>query len=121
MLDQPEDALGLFRPPHADPDVDRLIRWLEGRGWTKASQIQSALGATFSERRIRDIANASEGQIISWPGSPGYRITREATPDERDKAINNLRSQADNMTRRALQISRTHRGTKQTSGYGAGS
>lgn len=111
-----DDPLGLFNTPHEDPDVDRLIRWLSGRGWIKQKMIQEALGPDFHERRCRDLANASEGQILSWPGSPGYCLTRESTPDDRDKAISKLRSQADHMTRRAIQISKAHRGTT-TSAY----
>lgn len=104
-----DDLLGLFAAHHDDPMLERLTTFLRGREWLNASQLQDALGPEYNDRKIRALAEAADGQILSYPGSPGYRLTREATADERDTAINKLRSQADKMTRRALTISRTHR------------
>lgn len=51
----------------------------------------------------------------AWPpckrgrASVGHKVTREATPDERDAAIAAFRSQARRMIRRSLEISARHR------------
>lgn len=100
------DQLGLFQTPKDDPEVGRLIRLLDGRGWLTASQISQA--TDLSDRKIRSIAAATP-KILSYPGSPGYRLTRQATADERDRAVNTLRSQAKQMDRRALEILNEHR------------
>lgn len=122
------DQLGLFQTKKDDPEIDRLIRLLDGRDWLTAAQISQATG--LNERKIRSIANATP-KILSYPGSPGYRLTRQATPEERDRAVSTLRSQAKSMDKRALDILQEHRfgsptteadlfGTSSTSAYGNG-
>lgn len=122
------DQLGLFQTPKDDPEIDRLIHLLDGRDWLTAAQISQATG--LSDRKIRSIAAATP-KILSYPGSPGYRLTRQATPEERDRAVSTLRSQAKSMDKRALDILHEHRfgspkieadlfGNKATSAYGNG-
>jgi hypothetical protein len=97
---------GLFEQNDtADPRVDEFIALLEDRGWIYAKQIRQAKG--WDEKTIRDLAAASEGQIIG--GQKGYILTLQATAEERDRAVNWLNSQAKKMLQRAGQISRLHR------------
>ena|ERR1043166_9984743 len=118
MPSQPE----LFPPKApivAAQEVALLLNVLTGRGWMTAQQI--AATPEFAERfervknidrRIRAIANKTDGLVISYPGSPGYRLTREATIEEIQSATACLRHQAGEMGRRALQIDRVYHGKK---------
>lgn len=82
--------------------LEELITTLSGRGWMTRRQLEAL--TSFSDRTLRALANASDGQIIS--GQQGYRLTREATVEEIKHAANWLKHQATEMTRRALQIER---------------
>lgn len=57
-----------------------------------------------AERRIRGIANGSGGSILSYPGSPGYRLRVAATSDEVRTAIAKLKHQGAEMMSRASAI-----------------
>lgn len=94
------------RAPDA-ADVEMLCETLEGQGWMLAREILLALRGLYPgwhDRHLRELANASEGRIIS--GQRGYRLTREATDDECDHAESWLRHQARAMTERAVAIRR---------------
>ncbi len=103
-----EPQLSLFdqikkRETSAIPDqLESLIRTLTGKGWMTRRQLEAQ--TSFSDRTLRALANSSAGQIIS--GQQGYRLTREATVDEIKHAANWLKHQAEEMTRRAIQIER---------------
>lgn len=86
----------------ADPRP--LIEALRGRGWMRAADLARALRA--NDRRIRQLANLAAGRVIS--GQQGYKLTAEATMEEIDRASAWLRSQAKEMTHRALQIDRVY-------------
>ncbi len=90
--------------PESKPDPTALIKFLRGQGWITARQIYRLLG--FSDRKVRAIAAASEGQIIS--GQRGYKLTMEATLGEVQHAEAWLRSQSKQMDQRALEISRVY-------------
>lgn len=95
-------------------DVDLLLSVLSGNGWLKANQIAEQIfvrkGLHWQERYIRAVAHASKGSVISYPGSPGYKITTEATIKEIQAASACLRHQANEMTRRATEIDRVYHG-----------
>ena len=80
-------------------DPEPLIAALTGQGWVLANRL-----GQFSDRKLRAMAAASNGRIIS--GQKGYCLTSEATLEEVRHASFWLRSQAHEMTRRALQIDR---------------
>lgn len=89
---------------HTKPDPSALIDFLSDRDWTLARDIPLA-----NDRALRNLANASEGQIIS--GNRGYKLTRLATLEEISECTDRIRSQADRMIARSLEISRVyHRG-----------
>ncbi len=69
--------------------------------WMTRREIAACLG--WSERRIRDAASASRGEILSGPGSPGYRATRGATHEDM-RACWCLLSQAQAMKERGQQV-----------------
>ena len=84
-------------------------------GWMLAREIAESqewiaanpgmyLGA--AERMIRQAARDSGGRILSYPGSPGYKLRSLATKDEIHCAVNKIRSQAHDMLRHANEIER---------------
>lgn len=83
--------------------TDDLVAALRGRGWVTARELRSV---GFTDRELRDIVeHDSTGQILSYPGSPGYRLFDEATLDEIARA-RTLRSQARAMLNRFLRYQR---------------
>lgn len=88
-----------------EDQIATVIDILADRDWTTAREL-SAITPGFNDRLLRQIANASQGQIIS--GQKGYTLTRKASLDEVERAANWLRHQADEMTRRAGEISTTY-------------
>ncbi len=116
---QPELFPRTKAPRIAGDEISLLIRVLAGRGWMTGQEIGGTPEFTplFErskraniERKIRAIANASNGHVISYPGSPGYRLTREATIAEIQTATAVLRHQGGEMIQRALQIDRVYHG-----------
>ena len=91
-------------------EVDRLIVWLAGKGWVQRREIERLTAGTensaWDERRLRALAEASEGHIIS--GQRGYRLTCEADPQERDEFIARMRGQRNAATRRIKQTWSVH-------------
>lgn len=116
------DQLHLFpakAPSVTSEDVALLMRVLAGRDWMSGSEVaetdefqQRFLGSSNAnfERRIRAIANRSQGFVLSYPGSPGYRLTVEAKIEEIQTATRKLRHQAGQMLQRALEIDRVYHG-----------
>lgn len=98
--------LGLdFAARAAAPSQDpaELADWLRGRGWLTAEQIHLALG--WSDRRVRKAASQSD-EVISWPGSPGYKLLADCTREEYDRFRNATRHQAREMLGRVIRADR---------------
>ena len=95
-----------IRMVYGDTRGDELIGLLADRGWLTGREIRSARG--WDERTIRALAAASDGQILS--GQKGYKLTRQATPEEMMHATNWLESQACEMSARARAIRRRWHG-----------
>lgn len=106
-------------PRITSEEIGLLLNLLRGQGWQKSAVLRAhprfvafygaKLSAEAAERKIRAVANASGGQVLSYPGSPGYKLTLEATPEEM-KGIEVLRNQAQAMEDRYLKISRCWHG-----------
>lgn len=92
-------------PPPAPPvgEVERLLAWLSARpGFHTAKQLSAALDLT--DRRIRQLAEAADGLIVSGPGSPGYCHLYHCDPKTIGHIADTLRSQARNMLRRSIRL-----------------
>jgi hypothetical protein len=82
------DLLSDKAPKISEGEIDLTLATLRdwrkiapnNNGWLKSEQ----LGAkTWNEKRhLRAIAQAAGGRIVSWPGSPGYKLFDECTPKE---------------------------------------
>lgn len=95
--------LGLKLPaPAVTPEqIEQLVAVLrEGGAWMTASQIAAKIeGAT--ERSIRKIASAAAPAVVSYPGSPGYKLWANCSVAEISHAIEAFESQARDMIKRA--------------------
>lgn len=100
-------------PAITPDDVERLIGVLSVGDWMTAAEISVALYAADTEankRRIRAIASASAPGVVSYPGSPGYKLWERCTADELHACINAYTTQTDDMRRRRdLYRRRLHR------------
>ena len=85
--------------------VCALVRWLAlNPGWHTAREL--AAKHELTDRRVRALAEASNGLIISGPGTPGYQHTSHCTAEEIAHATDTLISQARRMMHRAIRIRR---------------
>lgn len=67
------------------------------KGWLTAAKIEKLSGGTQNERDIRKIARAAGHGIVSYPGSPGYKLWSECTVEEIAHCLNSFQSQIDDM------------------------
>ncbi len=90
-------------------DVERLVKMLsEAKGWLTAREIAERIGPPANERSIRAAANAACPQVISYPGSPGYRLMGACTIQEINHCIAAFQSQGTEMLKRANLITRAY-------------
>lgn len=110
-----------LKAPRLDPvDVEKLVEVLRrARVWVTARQICEILYGQSSdalERRVRLSASAAVPEVVSYPGSPGYRLWSECTVDEITHCIESFESQGRDMLKRAvayrIAYHRSHRGVK---------
>lgn len=87
--------------------IEEFCQLLRHRGWMTVKRIQWHR-PDWNERFIRLLANASKGRVLSHPGSAGYRLTIEASAEERERAIAKFRHQAVQMGERANDIAHVH-------------
>jgi hypothetical protein len=93
--------------PPAPPvgELETLLAWLSAHpGFHTAKTISAQLPLT--DRQIRQIAELSDGLIISGPGSPGYCHLYHCDPDTIGHIADTLKSQAKRMLRRSIRIRR---------------
>lgn len=106
-------------------EIGLLLNILRGRGWLHAEEIgrdyrfvafygaaipqEPARRAQWMERKVRAMASLSGAQVLSYPGSPGYKLTLEATPKEMEDA-RVLWRQARAMQKRYVMLLRVWRG-----------
>jgi hypothetical protein len=88
--------------------LEYLLSILSDGRWHTAKELRAH---GFRERELRDLVEHSEGQILSFPGSPGYKAFDHATIDEIDQS-KALLNQGRAMIRRFLRYKkRFHRRT----------
>ena len=117
MTTQLDLTFRVVKPSTGDIDAPTLVALLKVHGdWLTMQQIAMALrwlkgNGRADDRRIRAAAEASDGRILSGPGSPGYKLTADATPEDM-MVVHTLESQARRMMARAVAIRRRwHRGS----------
>jgi hypothetical protein len=92
-----------FPPPRATPkDVAALVELLKRqKDWATAEQIGFLLG--WSDRKVRRVASETD-QIVSHPGSEGYKLEEKCSEEEVSHFGNSLRAQARKMIGRWLRV-----------------
>lgn len=94
-------------------DVERLVAVLAAGEWMTAAEISVALYGADTEghkRRVRATASAAAPGVVSYPGSPGYKLWQRCSADELHACINAYTTQTDDMRRRRdLYRRRLHR------------
>jgi hypothetical protein len=84
--------------------VKALVHELRKAGdWCTRKQLAALIGdgKPAWERKVRAIASVSAPQVVSFPGSPGYKLLSACTEEEIEHCIHALRAQATDMGRRA--------------------
>jgi hypothetical protein len=108
MLDGTQE-LGLKLPaPEVTPEqVKSLVCVLsvgaksdKNKGWMTAVEIAPMMGGV-SERKVRKIASVAAPVVVSFPGSPGYKLWSACSVDEINHAIASFEAQATDMIKRA--------------------
>src|SRR4051794_5709140 len=95
--------LTFARPRAPAVGVQQLEAFLRGQGWLTRKQISAATG--WDERTVRELASVSD-QVISFPGSPGYKLISECTREEYENYRNARRSQARDMIGKVIRTDR---------------
>jgi len=91
------------KPAATDPAVADLVEFLRGKGWMTRRQISAATG--WNDRKVRELASAAD-EVISYPGSPGYRLIADCTADDYHAYRNARLSQARDMARKVIRTDR---------------
>ncbi len=83
-------------------------------GWMSSGELARLAAENglpgWNERRIRAIAEAADGAVLSWPGSPGYKLFDTATEAEAARCDAAWGSQIERMTARRTAYRRRHHG-----------
>jgi hypothetical protein len=95
--------LTFSKPAKDDPAVGELVEFLRGKGWMTAKAISTSLG--WDDRVVRALASASD-EIISYPGSPGYKLLCEITLEEYNRYRDARKSQARDMIAKVVRTDR---------------
>jgi hypothetical protein len=75
--------------------------------WLTAGEL-ATIAPEYNERRVRAIANSAGSRILSFPGSPGYRLASQATVTEINHAIEAIEAQARAMLKRSIELRRAY-------------
>jgi hypothetical protein len=92
--------------PEVNPaEVEMVVKVLcTAARWATAREIANSLGmreGTTAERHVRAIASAAAPRIVSFPGSPGYKLWELCSVAEIDHCIDALEAQGRDMIKRA--------------------
>lgn len=94
--------------------VEVLLCGLADGRWHSAEQLAQwmSFGAgDNAKRHVRALAAASDGRVLSYPGSPGYKLTMLSTPEDMNP-LARTRHQAKQMIARTIEIERVWHGRK---------
>jgi hypothetical protein len=96
-------ALSFERQHAINALAGELVEFLRGRGWMTAREICAHL--QWSDRAVRDAASSSD-EVISYPGSPGYKLLKDCSKEEYDRYRDARRSQARDMIGKVIRTDR---------------
>lgn len=90
---QPVNAAGEFIV--STDEVNEFIEKLRDRGWV--TSVQLGANTESQKRKLRAIAEHANGAIVSYPGSPGYKLLDSCTLAELRRGDSAMRSQLKKM------------------------
>lgn len=94
-------ALMIGPPPAPQEKLDdERDRKRRAAGWMTADEIAALMDTT--ERSVRRIASAAGADVVSYPGSPGYKIWGACTVEQINHCIESFESQGKDMIKRAV-------------------
>lgn len=100
---------GLHWPPEEECNA--------AAGWMTATQLAAQISG-WTDRKVRKVAAVAAPAVVSYPGSPGYKLWAACTVEEINHAIEAMEAQAGDMIKRAqvyrLAYHRRFRGTVTT-------
>lgn len=119
MIDALELALKLPEPAVSADQIEQLVAVLSkadehrarfpvaGKrkvpaGWLTAVEIATVMGGDTTDREVRAIASAACPVVVSYPGSPGYKLWGLCTVEEINHCIEAFESQGRDMMKRAV-------------------
>ncbi|MES2697310.1 MAG: hypothetical protein V4773_27845 [Verrucomicrobiota bacterium] len=126
MNDTAELPLELPEPDISPAQVEQLVTvlrdgWRQPRlgetakeqarrehGWLTAKEIAAQMGAGIGDRQVREIASAAAPAVVSYPGSPGYKLWQLCSVEEINHAIEAFESQGSDMLKRAVTYRRAY-------------
>jgi hypothetical protein len=97
------EQLDLVLPP-SKADLDWLVgelkrlRTKDNRGWIKSRELGAVTEA--QKRRLREVAEFGEGKVVSYPGSPGYKLLNDCSLEELRHGDRAVRSQIRGMAKK---------------------
>ncbi len=103
MNETAELAIALPEPEVSAEEIAQLAAVLgEAGDWLTAREIAARLGEGWSDRAVRAVASAACPEVVSFPGSRGYKLWRLCTVEEIGHCIEAFESQGKDMFKRAV-------------------
>ncbi|ACB76656.1 hypothetical protein [Opitutus terrae] len=106
--DEIEQLVAVLDRAAKEPTVTEPGRRKRPPGWLYAEEIAERMGMLADEsldqavRWVRKIASAAAPAVVSFPGSPGYKLWQHCTVEEIDHCIEAFESQGRDMIKRAV-------------------
>lgn len=98
MNETGELALTLPGPDVSPAEVQQLIAVLhDADGWLGAKEIAARMAHGTTDRDVRAIANAARPAVVSYPGSPGYKLWQLCSLEEVNHCIEAFEHQGKEM------------------------
>ncbi|MBL9187883.1 MAG: hypothetical protein JNK23_10415 [Opitutaceae bacterium] len=103
MIATAELPLKLPAPAHSPEEVAALVAVLREAGdWLTAKECAARMPDGTSDRDVRALASAACPQVVSFPGSKGYKLWTLCTVEEINHCIQAFESQGHDMIKRAV-------------------
>lgn len=80
----------------------------DAKGWLTAKQIAGQMGEDATERWVRKVASAAAPAVVSYPGSPGYKLWQLCSVEEISHCIESFESQGKDMFKRSVLYRRAY-------------
>lgn len=114
MREQAELSLSSHAPSKApkicQAEIDQVLAILDRAAtWMTALEIAAQMPPRPGlDRRVRAVASAARPQIVSFPGSPGYKLWQHCTVEEINHCIETFNSQGSDMINSAKLYSQAY-------------